>query len=541
MIVSELVATLFPHLTGLRVDAVARSGASVRIHARTGTPRAVCPGCGTLSGQVHSRYERRLSDLATGGQETVIHLQVARFLCRNDQCGKKTFAEQVPGLTIRHGRHSLALREVLRAVALALGGRAGARLTSRLAAAVGRMTLIRMLRALPDPTTSGGPRVLGVDDFALRRGHRYGTILIDMDTGRPIDMLPERSSQALATWLSEHPGVQIVCRDRAGCYADGVARGAPEAIQVADRWHMWKNLGDAVERTVAKHRAYLQELVHIGHTDNPPAATALPAAPPPAAEADPAQRTGRLAERTRQRHAAVHHLLAQGKNLRAIAAELGLSRNTVRRFARATDAGQLLVADGTGRRPKALDHFAEYLRDRWNQGCTNAQDLYQEIKARGYLGGATAVRQYVSPWRSSAPTGSPVPVPPTVRQATGWLLRNPTSLDADEQRQLDALTTACPPLAAVREHVSAFAEMMTHRRGHQLDRWMTGVDADDLPELRSFVAGLRRDYDAARAGLSLPHSSGPVEGHVNRIKMIKRQMYGRANPDILRKRILLAD
>jgi transposase len=163
----------FPHVAHLCVDAVFRSGRSLRIQARTRTSQAMCPACGVLSGRVHSRYERRLSDMAVGGQETMIHLQVVRFLCRNQHCVRKTFAEQVPGLTVRHGRHgrhSLALRDNLRAIALALGGRAGARLTCQLAAAVNRMTLIRMIRALPDPALTRGPRILGVDDFALRRG-----------------------------------------------------------------------------------------------------------------------------------------------------------------------------------------------------------------------------------------------------------------------------------------------------------------------------------------------------------------------------------
>ncbi|GAT71368.1 transposase [Planomonospora sphaerica] len=253
-------------------------------------------------------------------------------------------------------------------------------------------------------------------------------------------------------------------------------------------------------------------------------------------------RSGLLAERTRRRHAAVHHLLAQGRDLRAIARELGLARNTVRRFARAADPEALLVRNGTGRRPKNLEPFAPYLRQRWEEGCTNAERLYQEITAMGYRGKSTALRTYVHPWRSQATiTPPPRPQPPSVRTATGWFLRHPDSLDADERRQLDALTGACPPLAAVRDHVRGFAAMMLQLRGEHLEQWMNDIRADDLPELRSFVTGLHRDFDAARAGLSLPYSSGKVEGHVNRVKMIKRQMYGRANPDLLRKRVLLAD
>jgi transposase len=489
------------------------------------------------SRRVHSGYERRLLDTAVAGQETLIHLRVRRFFCTNAGCVKKTFAEQVPGLTTRYGRRTAGLARVLRAVALALGGRAGARLTGRLAAAVSRMTLIRFIRALPEPAVIRAPAVLGVDDFALRRGHSYGTLLVDVQSRRPVDVLPDRSADSFAAWLTARPGAQVICRDRAGCYSDGAARGAPLAVQVADRWHLWHNLGEAAERAVARHHLCL-----------PAALTAAPSQQPPsqAGNAQPAvsaaqPRTGRIAERTRQRHAAIHQLLADGNSVRTIAAELGLARNTVRRFARATDPEQLLVHDGTGRRPSILDEHAAYLHQRWNDGCTDAAQLWRELRARGYRGGYSRVRDYLAPFRSTTTVAAPPPRAPKVKKVTSWLMTHPSRATASDKAQLTAILAECPELAALHEHITAFAELMTKRRGRQLEQWITAADASGLPELRSFITGLRRDHDAVVAGLTLPYSSGVVEGHVNRIKMLKRQMYGRASPDLLRRRILLAD
>ena len=470
--------TLFPHLTQLRIENVCAAGAGVRIAASTLDGPVSCPGCGSLSARVHSRYQRRLLDTAIAGREMLLVLRVRRLFCANPDCAKSTFAEQIPGLAMRYARRTVALDRVLGAVALALGGRAGQRLSQHLAALVSRMTLLRMVRALPDPDRPT-PRVLGVDDFALRRGHHYGTILIDIESRRPVDVLTDRTAQTLTAWLKAHPGVEIVCRDRASAYAEGAREGAPDAVQIADRWHIWHNLADAVERTVARHRDCLSAALSVpDDTDADENTEAdgkqLSADDDPQPSAGPSDRTDRWAMRARERHAAVHALVAEGAAIRDICRRLGLARGTVRRFARATTVEELLARNGTGQRPSILEPFKPYLHQRWNEGFTNAAALFTEITMRGYRGGQNIVRQYLHQFRTAVRISRPPRKP--------------------------------------------------------LEAWMAAVDADDQPALRSFVLGLRRDQDAVTAGLTLPWSSGAVEGHVNRIKMLKRQMFGRAGP-----------
>jgi transposase len=468
------------------------------------------------------------------GQPVEIKLQVRRFFCDAADCPIGTFTEQINGLTTRYARRSMLLRQTLEKIGVALAGRAGARLAARLGLPTSRSTVLRLVRALPDPPAAS-ITVVGVDDFALRRGHVYATVLVDLDTHRPIDVLPDREADSLATWLKDHPDVQVICRDRAGAYADGARTGAPHAIQVADRWHLWHNLAEHVEKTVTRHHRCLVP----PSTSEPGPALPLPGLEQIAAAAATARGdAGVLVVRTENRHDQVRTLLRQGKSIRAITRDLGLSRGTVRRFARADHVDELLAGPRAGR-PSILDEHHEYLHRRFNEGATGTQ-LFTEITALGYRGSAATVRTYLRPFRATRTAPPPAPRPPKVRTIVTWLMSHPDRLDSKDRASLTAVLAACPHLDALAAHVTGFAEMMTGLHGERLNAWIAGIDTAEQPDLRSFTTGIIRDHDAVRNGLTLPHSSGPVEGHVNRIKMIKRQMYGRANLDLLRKRVLLA-
>jgi transposase len=467
----------------------------------------------------------------------VVDLLVRRFLCPAAACVRKTFVEQIAGLTERYARRTLPLRQILEAIALALSGRAGARLTNALSTPIGANTLIRLVRNLPEQPPGPTPRVLGVDDFALKRGHVYATILIDVETGRRVDVLPDRTADTFAAWLREHPGVEIVCRDRASAYAEAVRTAAPDALQVADRFHLWKNLCEAAEKCVAVHRACLKETTEDPAPDTPSVDLATDAPPAPAPV--PVAAEGVRAAQRRERHAAVHKLFDKGVGIYAIAKALRLDPKTVGKYAHAVSVEDVPISDG--QRDTQIQPYLAHLHQRWNEGCTDAARLCAEIRELGYRGSTRTVRRHLQPVRAAGKPAPNVPDSLTVRQASGLITRRPTSLDEDEKAQLKSLLARCPELNAVAECVRTFAEMMNDKRGADLNDLLTRAEATQMPSLRSLARGLRQDFAAVTAGLTLEWSSGKVEGNVNRIKMIKRTGYGRAEFDLLRRRVLYAD
>lgn len=541
---------MFPHLAGVVVERIEQAAAGLLIWVSSTASEVACHTCGHPAGRVHSHYNRQLADAAIAGQTVALRLRVRRFFCDDTECVVRTFTEQPAGVATRHARRTPLSRAMLTAISVALAGRAGARLAAVLGLPASRNTLLRLLRALPEAPI-GEVTALGVDDFAIRKGQTYATILINLATHQPIDVLPDREADTLAEWLTAHPEIQVIARDRASAYAEASTRGAPQATQCADRWHVWKNLGEAVEKTVIAHRKCLSAPVvpdHLGEGTADDTTETAQTEAPAALDIEPAEPVvlseSSFVTRIRERYDAVRALHTKGMGIRAITRELRLDRKTVRRIVQTDDVEDLLAK--TASRYSLLDNHKPYLHQRWTSGHTNITRLISEIREQGYRGSAQTVYRYLRPFRAGhaprpvAAVTPSAPAPPKIRHVTGWIMRDPENLSDKDRLRLKEILARCPELEATRRHVGSFACMIRNLTGDRLPDWMDRVRKDNLPALHSFVNGLRHDLAAVTAGLTLPWSNGPTEGTVNKIKLLKRMAFGRAGFPLLRKMILHA-
>jgi transposase len=538
------------HLEGCEVDEAA---AQITLRVRSTQTSAPCPLCAIPAQRIHSDYTRTLTDLSWADYRVRLQLRVRKWFCRNRSCHRRIFTERLPTVAAPWARRTLRLAQRLVALGVALGGTAGVHLGHQWALVVSRNTLLRLLRRQPAPAFAT-PTVLGVDDFALRKRQTYGTILVDLERRQPVALLPDRTAATVAQWLRAHPGVEVIARDRSTAYADGARQGAPTATQVADRFHLMQNLREALDQVFSTHSQALDAvnvLMHQQPVPLPDGALAVPV--PPHAIPLPAQQ--RAAERQARRqalHTQVWALHRQGWTAPAIAQHVGLGLRTVQRdLQSATFAGRKRRSDHG---ESELNPYKPYLLERWNAGCSNAMRLFRDLRQRGYGGGYGVVAAYARRLRQAQglPPGhrgprQPLPAvaeppcqPLTPRRATWLVLRRETKRTDTETQQLTALRAQQAEVAEAMDLAQDFATLVRQRQPTQLDPWLQRATTSAVDAVRRFATGLYEDYEAVKAGVTLPWNSGPVEGHINRLKMLKRQMFGRARLDLLSRRFVLA-
>jgi len=482
-----------------------------------------------------------------------VQLRVRTFFCDHPTCPRQIFTERLPTVAAPWARRTTRLSQLLSAFGVALGGEAGARLVARVRLHISPTTLLRLIRAAPGPDASA-PQVLGVDAWAWRRGQRYGTILVNLENHQVLDLLPERSAESVAAWLAQHPTVRVVWRDRSALYAEGIRRGAPQAVQVVERFHLVKNLREAVEAFLHGQRPALQAAAaHTAQALTQMAGSGSVTSMYRGRRQCSHVAQQRLEAEQQQRHAAwattyeaIHTLHAEGTPVTTIAQQLGISRPTVYAYLRRATPPSPRSPQRSG---QVLRPFMPYLIQRWREGATDSMQLWREIRARGYAHAARTVSRFLTRrrraseagWAPETQTASYTrPQGPSARAVSfTWVCpeakrSQAAQLYVDQLRQVDQSIGQAYTLS------QAFLALVRERRGDALAAWMTEASASGIEALARFAQGLQEDLAAVTAGLTLPWSTGPVEGHSNRLKLLKRQGYGRADVGLLRQRVLQA-
>ncbi|MCF8568616.1 ISL3 family transposase [Alicyclobacillus tolerans] len=489
-----------------------------------------CPDCGQWTERVHSTYYRTVQDVPLCGIKVFLRIRVRKFFCDNPSCERKIIAEQFDDFICPSQRKTNRLNDVLLGIGYSLGGNPGVRLASLLGISVGKDTLLRKIKSCAVPEPQDSIDVVGIDDWAYRRGQRYGTIVCDLERHRLVDVLPDRTVTTVATWLKEHPSIRIVSRDRSSSYADAIRQGLPNATQVADRWHLLKNLGDAVERYFAAHQVPPREEPISEPAEQSLSAKALPTKK----EQEQSHRREAKCELIQQ----VHELRHDGLGIRAIGRNMGLSRQTVRKYLSLTEPPQTTQRQS---RKTLLDPYREKVIEMLSRDQTGPKILKQ-IREQGYKGSRSTLSQYLAELRRCMAQGQiPLPVRRhrvTPRSAAKLLITPDADVDDEDKPYLAKLLAEVEHAQVVQTLARSFKELMDRHDSQGLEGWLKNALGCGVREIRSFAEGIQQDFSAVAAGFLGPWSNGQVEGQVNRLKTLKRQMYGRAGFTLLRARVL---
>jgi transposase len=495
---------------------------------------------------------RTVADLPWAAVSVQLHMRVRRFFCENAACPRRIFAERLGESLPASARRTSRFAEALCTFAFAAGGEGGARLAHAQTMGASPRTLLRLLHSCSLPGIAP-PRVLGLDEWAWKKGRTYGTIFVDLERKCPVDLLPDRDADSVAAWLKLHPGVEIIVRDRSGLFADGALRGAPQATQVVDRYHLVQNLVEALDRFFLHKRAVLKA-VHKLQAEVEQADAQVRALP--VMSGRPSSRAAEAASLRRHAHAMelyekIREYHMKNVDVASIARHVVVSRRTVYRYLEMNEPPEPTQIQYT--RKKLIEPYQAYLTSRWNEGCRNAQQMYRELCTMGYRAGVSNVSRFIGQLRKdSGKAGSFKQTPAktiyawtgeqrrplTARQAARLLVSREETLQEWQKEALLHLGMADQEIERIIRDVSSFLQMLRHLEGNQLDTWLNEIEANGVAELRSFAQGLRKEYQAVKAGLTLSWSNGPTEAQVQRLKLLKRQMYGQAGFSLLRQRVL---
>lgn len=501
---------------GLAIEHLEIGGTEIIAMARSRSAVSSCPVCGQVSTRVHSRYRRCLADLPAHGRRVRIDLEVRRFRCCGD-CRRRIFVERFAEDVVQpFARRTSRLQDIVHHIGVALGGRPGQGLARRLLFPVSKDTLLRAVRARA-PERCAAAQIIGIDDWAWKRGHRYGTIVCDLERHRILDVLPDREAATVEAWLATRPEIRVVSRDRGGGYRQAVGRALPDAEQVADRWHLMANASEAFLEAVRRSMHSIRGALSAGEI-NPGLLTC----------AERAQYEGFL--RREETNAIIRALADEGITIREIVRRTGCSRQTVRRVVRGQRNDVFRV------RMSSLDPWLAKLDQEWNAGCHNGAELWRRLKAAGFRGGLRVVTEWTTRRRRAEAASNCAPRKcPSSRMIARMMTFARDQLSKDDAITLATIESSVPTLVEARNLLDRFHAMIRQRRSAEFGPWLQ--DASNSL-LASFASGLQSDESAVAAALIEPWSNGQAEGQITKLKLVKRQMYGRAKLDLLRARLL---
>ncbi len=502
---------------GFIVDQATCDDRGALIVVRHSSSTSPCPSCGALSRRIHSRYRRCLGDLPLAGRPVQLIIVARRFHCDAALCGRQIFTERFDADVLAPwARRTARLDQIVHYLALSLGGRPASSFAKRLMLPVSNDTLLRVVRRRGAPCFAP-PSVVGIDDWAWRRNQRYGTIICDLERRKTIALLPDREPATAQAWLSVQPQISIVARDRGGAYALAATKALPHAIQVADRWHLMANSSQAFLDAVRKSMRQIRSVLGAAAID-PNLLTA----------AERLQYEGYL--RREETNAAILAMAKDGVAIKEMVRRTGYSRRLIRNVLRGQRSDMFRV------RESSLELYLPWLDAQWAAGQRNGAALWRQLKQQGFRGSLRVVSEWATRRRRAEQAASgALGRTPASRTIARLLTLGHEALSQKETMTVAAIEAGVPSLVEARGIIAAFQAMIRKRAITALDPW---IELARSSLVASFANGVMKDRAAIAAAITSPWSNGQTEGQITKLKLVKRQMYGRGKLDLLQARVI---